>query len=106
MDKHGRAENGDIWKAICPVIAAHGKGRRQVIEANELVEFRYWNPANIRTRDGLYLKIEELEFKRQFEFVGRILRDVYERNSNTTAEILDARLYEAIYSPDKTVREE
>lgn len=91
-----RANNGDIWKATKTVLARRhlsDKARRQVIEEGELVEFRFWHPANVRTRDGLYLTIEEKEFYDSFRYVGRIFNEVYHRNQNTTAEILDARLY-------------
>ncbi len=101
MNSWGRAENGDIWKAKEVVIAKHGKERRKVIERGELVEFRYWSPANVRTRDELYLTIAEDEFKKNFEFVGRILEDVYRRNQNTTAEILDAKLYTTVQEMGK-----
>jgi len=91
-----RAENGDIWQAGRPVMAKlHGNdnARRVVIETGEMVEFRFWNPANVRTRDGLYLSIEEKQFSDDFCYVGKILEEIYRRNNNTTAEILDARLY-------------
>ena len=91
-----KAENGDIYRCIRATMAKvhdSDKARRQVIEDGELVEFRFWNPANVRTKDGLYLTIEEKEFEFSFEYYGRILEDVYRRNQNTTAEILDCKLY-------------
>jgi hypothetical protein len=93
-----RATNGDIWRAAKVVLAGRshpkkGEERRLVIEEGELVEFRFWNPANVKVRGDLYLSIEEKVFNDSFRYVGRIFPEVYTRNNNTTAEILDARLY-------------
>ena len=96
--KQRRATNGDIWRATKVVLAGRnhpkkGEERRLVIEEGELVEFRFWHPANVRVRGDLYLSIEEKVFNDSFQYVGHIFPEVYNRNNNTTAEILDARLY-------------
>jgi hypothetical protein len=90
---------GQIWKAKKTVLAnktgisSKEHNRRVVIEENELVEFRYWSPAHVRTCDASFLVIQETEFYESFEQVGIIFEEVRWRNKNSTKEILDARLY-------------
>lgn len=85
---------GDICRAETDVLCTPARGgRRMVIEKGELVEFRYWSAAHVRTVDGLYLEIPEKEFYEKFRKIGRIFHDVCFRNSNTTKEIIDCRLY-------------
>jgi hypothetical protein len=91
-----KAYNGQIWRAKVLVPArlhSNEKARRVVIEKGELVEFRFWSPANVRVRGEIYLTIEETEFYENFEYIGKIFEAVYSRNQNTTAEIIDGRLY-------------
>ena len=93
------AAGRQIWKAKKDVHAmptSYGKDkkpRRVVVDCGELIEFRYWSPATFRTHDELYLQVTEKEFYENFEFVGDIFHEVGFRNSNTTKQILDAKLY-------------
>ena len=95
-----KAINGQIWRAkeaviVTPKHAGKETGlRRIVVEKGELCEFRYWSPAVLRIRGEIYVAVEEDEFYEKFEFIGTIFEQVYHRNNNTTAQILDARLYE------------
>lgn len=91
--KDERAHSGQIWRALNITIAKNGKERRVVVEKGELIEFRFWAPANFRTHDGLYLEVSEDLFYENFEYVGKIFEEISFRNMNTTKEILDCKLY-------------
>ena len=94
-----KASNHQIWKANKTVLAKTSvsnpkiHNRRHVVEAGELVEFRFWSPATFRTIDELYLCVDEKEFYDSFEFIGDIFNQVAMRNQNTTKQILECELY-------------
>lgn len=99
MTNKKTALSGQIWKAKTEVLAIQHKiikedqNRRYVIEKGELVEFRFWSPAHVRTYDNLYLRIEETEFYEKFDFYGDIYEIVVFNNRNTFKQILECKLY-------------
>lgn len=91
------AESGQIWKCVKTCMSNHDKKeRRVVIEEGELVEFRYWHPANFRTIEGKFYAVEKEVFFSHFEYVGDVFEEVRFRNQNTLKEIIDCRLYKPV----------
>lgn len=92
-----RAESGQIWRCIKECATNYDKGeRRVIIEKDELVEFRYWHPANFRTVENKYYAVEKRDFYYHFEYAGKIYEDVRFKNRNTLKEILDCNMWEPV----------
>lgn len=96
---------GQLWKAkntvICNLASTRGKKRRLVVEEGEIVEFRYPVDANFRVDDNgqdLYLHLSEEEFRENFEYFGKIFREVSWVNRNSMKQILECELYEKVKS--------
>lgn len=69
------------------------KGRKVVVEVDEIVQFRYQHNAHFRTHDGLYLYLDQDIFLDNFVVFAKIYDQVHWNDKNTTKEIIDARLY-------------
>ena len=72
----------------------NGKTTRRVfIEKGEIVEFRYFSPANFRTRDNIYCQMPVDEFNKNFTLFGEIFGDVAFADKLNLDAILSNELY-------------
>jgi len=89
-----------LYKAFTsfPVDKCHKKegDRRILIEKDEIVEFRYFSPANFRTHDEIYCSMPEDEFKRNFTLYGKTWDNVSMANRTKLDVILEHKLYDEI----------
>jgi len=76
--------------------------RKIVLNKGEIVEFRYFSPANFRTTDDIYLRCSEEMFKANTKPFGDILEAIAFRNKNTLKEILDAKLYDEVSNDENS----
>jgi len=91
-------EHKHLYKAKLsfPVDKCHKKegDRRILIEKDEIVEFRFFSPANFRTHDDIYCSMPEDEFKNNFIHYGEIWKDVSWNNRTKLDVILEHKLYD------------
>jgi hypothetical protein len=67
--------------------------RKQLIEVGEVVEFRFWSPANFRTIDEQYMTLSKEDFIEHFEYFAEIFNEVRNANKCSTKQIIDCQLY-------------
>lgn len=96
VSKEKSAHGGQIWKCIKECRTNKDKGRRVIIEEGEVVEFRYWSPANFRTIKEEYFAVEREDFFAHFVHIGNVFENIRSRNKNTLKQIIDAELYEPV----------
>ena len=94
--KH-RINSGYLYLVKKQMITNAKKGkRRAVIEEGEIVEFRFYHPANFRTIENEYFAVDEDVFENSVVPYAEILEVIRSRNKNTLKQILDAELYKRL----------
>jgi hypothetical protein len=92
-----KLEHGFLYIAVNSFPAKKGNQERRVfVEKGEVIEFRFFYPANFRTQDDLYLKCEEECFLKNTKVYGKIWDNVFFRNGNSLKQILECKLYDKV----------
>ncbi len=86
-----------LYKAKKSFTVEGRNGNRKVfIEKDEVVEFRFFTPANFRTHDNIYCRMSEHEFKSSFIVYGKVWEKVSWANKTNLDVILEHGLYDKV----------